>query len=526
MARMATVGESELFDKMHRTIQRTAARNRKRTLYADAEYTLDHFGYKLPDGKDVEQTPMFWPGKSIQVVSSRLKTAGFTSNDAAMLAELEVAFEAAQVKMKEQLAIKSALRHGPAFVFTSAGDESVGEPAVIVSVSSALTATAVMDHRTGIVGAALELLGDRKANLYLPGRVLHVDQRMGKLVVMDEFAAPQRVGCAVYLNDPTVERPMGQSRITRPMMGLTDAGMRNLLRAEVSADWYSYPRERLMGVDPSAFDETPGWMHMIGGIQMLPDIHPDDEPNYPDALRRAEVKTLPQMTMQPFSDQFRLIAAQFSGAASIPPSYLGVVADSNPTSAQAIWAQEVDLVTGVVELHPAFNVGRRALAANVLTAMYGDFDLREMGGLVAHWQDPKTRSPLEQGQFVAQQVQVGNFQAGSRATLDQLPITPESARVIEEENRRAGGAGLLASVLDRAASAPVAQVEVAQSASAVAVEDASAQKAKFEALGMAVRAGVDPDWAASRLGLEGIKLTGAVPVSLRQPESAAAKFEE
>lgn len=51
-------------------------------------------------------------------------------------------------------------------------------------------------------------------------------------------------------------------------------------------------------------------------------------------------------------------------------------------------------------------------------------------------------------------------------------------------------------------------------------------KARFDALGVAVRAGVDPADAAARLGLSGIRMTGAVPVSLRLPEQRAARLEE
>ncbi len=51
-------------------------------------------------------------------------------------------------------------------------------------------------------------------------------------------------------------------------------------------------------------------------------------------------------------------------------------------------------------------------------------------------------------------------------------------------------------------------------------------KAKFDALGMAVRAGVDPDDAAAKLGLSGIEFTGAVPVSLRMPEADARQLED
>lgn len=56
--------------------------------------------------------------------------------------------------------------------------------------------------------------------------------------------------------------------------------------------------------------------------------------------------------------------------------------------------------------------------------------------------------------------------------------------------------------------------------------DPKDMKALFDALGAAVRAGVEPDDAAARLGLSGIRFTGATPVSLRQPVDEANKLEE
>lgn len=56
--------------------------------------------------------------------------------------------------------------------------------------------------------------------------------------------------------------------------------------------------------------------------------------------------------------------------------------------------------------------------------------------------------------------------------------------------------------------------------------EAAELKAKFDALGVAIRAGVEPENAAARLGLAGLAFTGAIPVSLRLPESDAAGLEE
>lgn len=51
-------------------------------------------------------------------------------------------------------------------------------------------------------------------------------------------------------------------------------------------------------------------------------------------------------------------------------------------------------------------------------------------------------------------------------------------------------------------------------------------KQRMDALGVAVRAGVDPETAARVVGLPGVQFTGAVPVSLRLPEAEATRLEE
>lgn len=51
-------------------------------------------------------------------------------------------------------------------------------------------------------------------------------------------------------------------------------------------------------------------------------------------------------------------------------------------------------------------------------------------------------------------------------------------------------------------------------------------KQRMDALGVAVRAGVDPETAARVVGLPEVAFTGAVPVSLRLPEAEATRLEE
>ena len=51
-------------------------------------------------------------------------------------------------------------------------------------------------------------------------------------------------------------------------------------------------------------------------------------------------------------------------------------------------------------------------------------------------------------------------------------------------------------------------------------------KSKAEALGILIRAGVDPEEAATRVGLSGVEFTGAMPTSLRLPQADANKLEQ
>lgn len=455
--RRLTDDEAQILAQLHRQITKHHVRNKLRTNYVEAERWLERGGYRLPDGAQVDQVPLYWPAKAIEVFASRLIPASFSLEESqALLDDLEQVYADAGVHMTEQMAIKSSLRHGPAFMFVSDGDSSLGEPEVVVTAQSALRASCLMD-RTRRVSAALEVLDDGML-LHLPGRVLKVT-RGAKPAVVEEYPAPERVRCVPYIHDADLEKPFGTSRVSRPVMGFTDAAMRTFMRQEVSAEWYQNPRERILGVDPSAFDDdAPGWAREPGAIEALPDVHPDDDPTLPDNLRRAEWHVFPQMSMQPFSDQFRLIAAQFSGASSIPLSYLGIVQDSNPTSAEAIEAQDVDLVRAVKAQFPSYSWSRRQTALHVLRSVHGDFDESAVRSLTARWEDPRHRGVQEQGQFVAQQVAAGNLVAGSPTTLGLLPISPAEARAAALEVKQAAGAGVLAALLDRAEQVPMGAV--------------------------------------------------------------------
>ena len=456
MVELMTEDEVEILSALQRKLAQFEARNRLRHAYFEGEDVLVNLGVSIPDGMESFQSVIGWPRKAVSVFASRLQPAGYTASpgDEGLASEIEEILGSASFEMLERLAIEAACRYGVSFVFTTRGDTSIGEPEIVASVRSARSATVDMDFRTWRVRSALEQTSPRTYNLYLPHRILMVEKRSGRWVKDTVFTGTPFVQCAPYVHGAIIGKELGQSRITRPLMAFTDAGVRTLMRQEVSAEFYAAPRQALLGADESMFLDKhgnfrPGWLAVLGGMWGLPDPIGEDGET-PDPELRPEFHNFPQMSMQPFSDQFRMIAQMVSGETSIPPSYLGVVSDSNPTSAQAIFANEIDLVSEVKSQWPSFNLGRGQVARNVYALVNGGVTPAEAAALArlkSRWTDPRTRSVQEQSQFVAQQISSGNFQPGSETTLRQLPIDPEDIQLFASEARRGAGLATILSAL-------------------------------------------------------------------------------
>lgn len=454
---MADVLDDEgqlLVARMLKRIQARSKRNELRWAYSECDIKLGSLGVEIPPGMDQFMTMLSWPRKAVAAFASRQVPTGFsTHTPTSLLDDIEAVHEDNSFDSREPEVIEAADELGCSFVFTTFGDVAAGEPYVVMTPRTALTATAELNARTGEVSAALEVVDAERVNLYLPWRTRELErQRDGRWAVVGESGTgTPRVQCAPYVHGAKLGKPFGRSRITEPLMGLTRAGIRTLIRQEVAAQFFMHPRFLLLGATVDAFkdpvtgrDVSP-WDVMMGAVNGLPDVTVEDDPDMPDALRRAGVQTFQQLSMQPFSDQFRLLAAAASGESSIPVDYFGVAQDSNPTSSSAIEAKEIDLVRNVRSQNPIMGRGRRALALNVLSLIHGEFDpllYAELRGLTPRWEDPRTRSMAEQSNMVHQQTQIGNLRAGSRTTLGLLPLSKETVEAAARENEQASAGAL------------------------------------------------------------------------------------
>jgi hypothetical protein len=402
LVRPLSVSEAAAFNRMLTVIRRKAERNRLRTSYHDSKKRLDKIGFSIPPTMRDFEVAIGWASKAVKVPARRIRPDGFTLGRAStFLTEVEEVFADNYFAAVEKMAIESSLRHSVSFVFVTPGDTSAGEPEVIVAARTALEATAEVNARTNRVTVALELVGRWEALLYLPGETLRVQFIDRQWMVTQTYAGvPGRVTCTPYVWGRSLDRPFGYSRITRPLMGYIDMGVRTMLRQETNAEFYGAPQRALLGAEEEHFTDPKTGKRispldaLIGGVWALPNTRDEETGD----LVKPTLQQLSQATFQPHGEMLKSIGLMVSSETSIPVGYLGIIHD-NPSSADAIRANESDLVSVVEDELPSIGMSRVDLARNVLAVKHGEWTASmesDLRGLTAHFKDPGTTSKAAQ----------------------------------------------------------------------------------------------------------------------------------
>jgi len=506
-------------------LREKATRNELRRQYYDGHNRLKDLGISIPPQLKTLEVVVGWPAKAVDSMSRRTILEGFTSTAGAEVAdEIQQVWDGNRLAAEAPALHTSTLMQSCGFQFVTAGDVPAGEPKALVTNRAASWATGEWDARARSLRASLSVVRTEEAtgrpteiNLYVPNLVVNARElRQG---TWDLRYIPHRMGVPVELvpYKALLDRPYGRSRISRGVMYLTDAAVRTMLRTEVSAEFYNAPQRYVLGADEDAFKDdagnrVPAWQVIAGRLNTLTR---DEDGNLP------QVGQFPQQSMQPNVEQLRSIAQMFAAETSLPVGALGIVQD-NPSSAEAILAANEELGIEIehwqrTALAPAWErTMRRALA---ITAS-SDAAVLAARTVRAQWGSWSAPSEASQAQAALARVQAVPRLAETDVELERMGYTrPQIERIQAQwarEASRSNLTGLIAAAGARTAPASQADPNA----------EASALKAKFDALGVAVRAGVDPHDAAARLGLTGIEFTGAVPVSLRLPEADAAQLED
>src|SRR5690606_400658 len=441
------------------------------------------------------------------------------------------------------------LVYGTGFAIVGAGGD--GEPDALITLESPFHVTTIRNPRTRrtAAGYARQLDDDGEEvgfTLYLPNETVWVDS--SGIVLDYDWHGLGRVPVVPFPNRIRSDRLGGRSEITKAVRSLTEGAVRTLLGVEVHREFYQAPQWHVVGASQDQFvddngNPISGWEAVMGRILAL-DFNEDTG-------QKPEIGQFQAASPAPYFEQIKGYAQLLAAEAAIPATYLGFVHD-NPTSADAIRTAEARLVKRAERRQKVFGAAWLEVARLALLIRDGELpdDFNEVR---TAWRDPSTPTRAAATDATVKLVQTGVLPVDSDVTLDQLGFSETDKQRLVQDRRKAQAAASLAalsavpparvpggepdagdggvppapggpapSTPPQGPTAPADEADEAGSDEA----DPDVLRKKFDALGIAIRAGVSPASALRLLGLEGVEMTGAVPVSLRMPEGEADGLEQ
>lgn len=382
-----TGSDEDMFKSLYTTWLEKRRRNLLRTVYYEGKNALKDFGIAVPPQMQRAFTPLQWISKGVGALTGRSQFDGFVSGVGS-----EDPFSLAQIIDENdfvsefQLAKKSSAIHACSFLTVSSGDVQSGEPEVLILPRAADSAGALWDKRRRALSGFLSVVeldsfGPTEMVMYTWERAYIMSKTSGRWVTSSVEHGLGEVPVSRLPFAPELNRPFGHSRISRTAMGLTDAAVRTVLRAEVSAEFYAADKYWLFGADVTKFVGDDKWSAVMGRMNAI-----DQEVG-----EEIKVQRFSGASPQPHTDQLRMLKSQFADDQNLPESWADA---SNPSSADAIYAAKEDLIMETRDQNRVW--GRGGVKAMQLAVRLRDnLDTvpTELRSLQAQFTDPAIVSP-------------------------------------------------------------------------------------------------------------------------------------
>ena len=406
-------------------------RNQLKYRYYNGKNVLKDFGISIPPQLLNVETVVGWPQKAVDALAVRSRFDGFTAGDAETQSMLDGIVYRSRLRVKYRQAAQSALIHSCCFATVTVDADM--QPRI--DLYSAEQAAARWDMAQGRIayGMVIDDFQDgapAAITLHAPDAVVKTwNTGLGYWDAQVQPISMGRPTMEAFVYKPTFRKPFGQSRITRAVMSITDSAVRESLRTEISAEFFTSPQKYLLGTDEHAFERMTKWEAYIGNIFAVSRDENGDLPQFGQ---------LPQGSMQPHTDYMRALAARFSGETNVPISTLGVIHDQ-PASAEAIYAASEPLIIDCED----FNDGNReTLRTLALMAIAGMLDVplnevpMEAADFTANFRNPAMPSAVSMGDVAVKLAATVPAWAGTDSFWEMVGFTEDMRRKISNDVRR------------------------------------------------------------------------------------------
>ena len=307
-----------------------ARRNRVLLRYRqyDMKYTDADIGLTIPSEIRMRyRATLGWSAKAVDSLADRLIFREFSDDNF----NLNQIFQMNNPDTFFDSAILSALISSCCFIYISESDD--GFPRLQVIEGS--EATGIIDPVTGLLTEGYAVLQRDDMGVpaleayFLPG-VTHYISPGG--VVRSDVTGSEYPMLVPVIHRPDAIRPFGRSRITRSAMYYQKLARRTLERADITAEFYSFPQKYVLGLSQDA-EPMDSWKATISSMLQFTKDENGGSPT---------IGQFTTQSMAPFTEQLRTAAAGFAGETGLTLDDLGFVSD-NPSSAEAIKASHETL---------------------------------------------------------------------------------------------------------------------------------------------------------------------------------------
>lgn len=295
----------------------------------DMKFIDSSFGITIPPAlRAAYRATLGWCAKAVDSLADRLVFREF-AND---YFEMNEIFAMNNPDIFFDSAILSALIGSCAFIYLSQAEDGDIPRLQVIEGSNA---TGIIDPITGFLKEGYAVLerdergmptleayfSEDRTDYYAAGKLIRSD--------VNKTGIPLLVP---IIHRPDAVRPFGRSRISRSAMYYQSYAKRTLERADITAEFYSFPQKYVVGLSQDA-EQLDAWQATISSMLQFDKDDDGDRPT---------LGQFTQPSMSPFTEQLRTAAAGFAGETGLTLDDLGFVSD-NPSSSEAIKASHETL---------------------------------------------------------------------------------------------------------------------------------------------------------------------------------------
>ena len=245
VSRSAGSEHAQMLVELMRIWHAKLLKNRIRDRYYNGKNVLKDFGISIPPTLRTVETVVGWPQKAVDALAVRSRFDGFSAASDDVQRILDGVVYRSRLKQKYRQGVQSELIHS--CEFSTVGVDGSGRSRI--DFHNAQDSAAVWDDALGRIAYGMVI--DAYTGKGVPSAVrVFTDEGTAHFdldsdgVYRYEFE-PYTMGrpCMdVFAYRPTDRRPFGQSRITRAVRSITDSAVREALRTEVSAEFFTSPQ--------------------------------------------------------------------------------------------------------------------------------------------------------------------------------------------------------------------------------------------------------------------------------------------